>query len=930
MARQPKVGPPWIGKGSASTLIEEVHKYVEAYVAEHQEALNSDWFHTWYTWYHDHGINKPKLPFQVLAYAITDNHESSLMDVIDRLRAMIPELNEHMDLINLADNGNVRYTIAPYKYTIPKRTVPHAPSKPTPGTVTATSSASTEATGTNRYTALDIKDDEHDTEENNTTLKMPSNFTTKLPAKLSKDTVGVSKVPSSVPHTSFKTPSRDLQSELDIEHEDQDKDNASQSSRKCVIPSIFQSASTDTAGLKMKAFGSSLRSTASSALRNFKYKNGDFKNDIEIKNMLKSSKFQNESAPSPQDDNSTINTLNTEDQDTAFKHLATEKHNVNTRINQLKQLLRQHDWDQLLAAPQEVIDTTARVKRDLQSFIAKEKTSFKSTVQTTSEEESLSFQAVLESTAAEKHKEFYHWLTLDMDNKFKELEQRKEDTIREINEHFDEKKKEFDEYVSSRSMPGGSFTPSTKTIFKEAAAKYNTTSHPDPVTSSSSATLKAPKPYGPRPATSHPGRNHDSAYGFYDRNLLKFVHEGQDYLLQEQDFLKNSPNLYPCETDDDALTLYTQLQKNASIYNILIAPIDTITIWDLDPDTVPPTCALDFKHPTCHQAYQRMATAIYVKINKAKLPNSYFKEILLNEATSQDGFRVLYNMLNTCHPALIERPNMQKPDITVTTNLFAFIRQYLNFLEFERITGRNYTHEEQLNFVKEALEIDGRYPKALSNIDTHIVMHEKMQKIYATVPFPPSLMLKQLPYTVMKSYTTEERESLFGDDATAQVTDTGTARINRLNANSYQPRSFPMDTSIMRARVEKNCACCTTFGHNVFDNGCDFAAQFINTQKFLNKNSDMANKILRQYAIHQKDRRKVLQRKQTNTFQKRFYDLAKKNGVQLGAKVKALVDRIEIPLSPQSFSSQRYDEEEIDLEMEQYDEFHDSQADEEE
>ncbi len=37
---------------------------------------------------------------------------------------------------------------------------------------------------------------------------------------------------------------------------------------------------------------------------------------------------------------------------------------------------------------------------------------------------------------------------------------------------------------------------------------------------------------------------------------------------------------------DDGLTIYSQIQKIALIYNIFITPIDIITIWDMSPHTV--------------------------------------------------------------------------------------------------------------------------------------------------------------------------------------------------------------------------------------------------------------------------------------------------------------------------------------------------------
>ena len=101
---------------------------------------------------------------------------------------------------------------------------------------------------------------------------------------------------------------------------------------------------------------------------------------------------------------------------------------------------------------------------------------------------------------------------------------------------------------------------------------------------------------------------------FFHHNL-KFEHQADVYYLQDKDFLKNSPKIEMPLSVEDGLTLYSQLQKNALIYNIFITPIDKIKIWDMAPDSVPTTCNLEIDDPhNFHQTYQRSAVAIYTKL----------------------------------------------------------------------------------------------------------------------------------------------------------------------------------------------------------------------------------------------------------------------------------------------------------------------------
>ena len=136
-----------------------------------------------------------------------------------------------------------------------------------------------------------------------------------------------------------------------------------------------------------------------------------------------------------------------------------------------------------------------------------------------------------------------------------------------------------------------------------------------------------------------------------------------------------------------------------------------------------------------------------------------FKQIIMHERTSQDGFRVLYAMLGTCHPNLIKRRAMSSPSMTTTPNLLGFVRLYLNFLEYERINGRQYKDSEQFKFMTNEMSKDGRYEKALGILQGKIDLYESMLEHHNTTPFPSQLTLNTLPYTVINLYTEEERRS---------------------------------------------------------------------------------------------------------------------------------------------------------------------------
>ena len=142
-----------------------------------------------------------------------------------------------------------------------------------------------------------------------------------------------------------------------------------------------------------------------------------------------------------------------------------------------------------------------------------------------------------------------------------------------------------------------------------------------PVVQSSNPTKSSnnTKPFGPVPSSSH---NHQpTLHQFIDRNKVKFMYQGDKYTLEEKEFMKNSPKLTAPLTEEDGLSLYNQIQKNALIYNIMLTPIDQISIWDADPASNPTTCAMQYDHTTSYyQAYQRSATALYNKLHAVNFP----------------------------------------------------------------------------------------------------------------------------------------------------------------------------------------------------------------------------------------------------------------------------------------------------------------------
>ena len=304
------------------------------------------------------------------------------------------------------------------------------------------------------------------------------------------------------------------------------------------------------------------------------------------------------------------------------------------------------------------------------------------------------------------------------------------------------------------------------------------------------------------------------------------------------------------------------------------------------PNTVPTTCNLEIDDiHNFNQTYQRSAVAIYTKLQNttmSKVP--FFKQIIEHERTSQDGYKVLYGMLCICHPKLVEKTKQEPPTLKTNGNIFAFIRQYTNYIECERIANRTYTDVEKLTFVMNVLEEDGRFEKALSHLRIHKNMYEELSKANPSATFPPSLTVEILPYTVMKSYTTEEKHALF--------TDTDTTPTVRAFSGTYTNKGT--QPTVQRQRTSTICPCCGISGHDVNTTGCDFAASFLLTTTYLRNNPRMKRNIITTFKQYQQSRLHKLKNKNKNndTLSNRIKKSAQNKRIGITPTVQLLIEAI--------------------------------------
>ena len=899
----------WIGKQSAYKLWQNIAQFVTDYCAEDPAHMaKGDWFNQWYHLYEIIRIGDKTREFQMVALAITQNPDASVHDCLLELIKLIPELKSYLTIEEKNDAGNVRVSMKKYGFQTPsaKNTIKSPTAKEVPPNLPDKKSQ-------NRYQGFIDYDNDNNLEDS-----------TILDTELN--------LPTTIPNQSF-TLEQHTASDISVQTKDITQDLHNQMDTELITSNKVYTQQ------KLQAQPTSsfknITNKTRNAFRNLAFKTQDFANDRDFATMLKSGVFNNEkgekdSGESLHDVN--IQNVTNDDVKKDIGLMQMERKNLSNKLRETKNFLRDMNWDA-------ITNGAVQLQHKFNDLVSKLDTHASTIASKFSHDMHVEQQCALRSFKTDCVVESSHIKT-------KVLAEIKNQMRVEFEKELEDQAKFFESKLTALRQLHES---KLKTI----AAQHQTTSTPTPpvvpsTTPSNVPSNMAAPVFGPTP-TPTTSAIHGSAtnpihiYG--DNQRITFQHQGDNFTLQDKEFLKHSITLQAPTTEDDALSLYTTLQKSALLYNIFVTPIDKITKWDLSPNSVPTTCNLEkLGNNSYYQAYQRMATTLFTKLNKvnfSKVPT--FRTLIEYEKSTQDGYRVLYNLLSCCHPRLAEQTKLDVPKMDTNGNLFTFVRHYKNWLEYERISNRLYNDLENLMMIISVLENDGRFVKALGVISMQKHMYEQMCKMNPSTPFPTSLTIDTLPHTVMNSYDAEEKRELFGSETIPTINrlsrstnpySSTNSSSNRQQQNRQQQNrqssntSFPSTLTTSRSRLDEMCPGCGIYGHNIFKNGCDFTASFIKAQRFVDKNPNLISQLLREHAKHQLARRKRLS---PRTFADRMQKMAKAKRVGMGPTVKALIDVIGETLDSVMYDD--YDDEttvtfiddNLDITLdEQADEFHDA------
>ena len=99
----------WIGKTRSLSLWSHVNDYVNAYTTINKTPQDEPWYVRWKELITVHNIIKKKRDFQFIAYVITGNPEATVLNCLEHLFTIIPDLNHHIQVTTSNTNGNIQY-----------------------------------------------------------------------------------------------------------------------------------------------------------------------------------------------------------------------------------------------------------------------------------------------------------------------------------------------------------------------------------------------------------------------------------------------------------------------------------------------------------------------------------------------------------------------------------------------------------------------------------------------------------------------------------------------------------------------------------------------------------------------------------------------------------------------------------------------------
>jgi hypothetical protein len=262
----------------------------------------------------------------------------------------------------------------------------------------------------------------------------------------------------------------------------------------------------------------------------------------------------------------------------------------------------------------------------------------------------------------------------------------------------------------------------------------------------------------------------------------------------------------------DMFVFYTQMLNALEQFGIFLVPLNQVkhntSLCPLYHNNIAIT----------EQRYQSMSKTLYQKLqNPDVIPMEHtsIRNIINRFAECNDGYQVLYAMLELVHPALHEDAVLLPPkSADCDEDIHLYAQKFDSWLRYENYANRLYSPREQVNsFIRELSPV---FAPAISRIRRLLDTWQPYDN-----NTPNALCLKQLPNTIER-YMAEESSTPYIRRLRPQR--------QRLTDKSTHPNKDSNDKTQEKERqtrqiVDIFCPFCGAHGHA--GPQCDFMAKFL-------------------------------------------------------------------------------------------------------
>lgn len=298
----------------------------------------------------------------------------------------------------------------------------------------------------------------------------------------------------------------------------------------------------------------------------------------------------------------------------------------------------------------------------------------------------------------------------------------------------------------------------------------------------------------------------------------------------------------------DMFVFYNQLMNGMEQFGIFLIPLNTVSYQtDICPTYYQGTLITNHRRTS-------MASTLYQKLQDTDvipMDHTAIRNIINRFAESNDGYKVLYAMLELVHPALQKDAVILPPKSEeCEEDIHLYAQKFDAWLRYETYANRPYSPREQVNlFIR---ELSNTFAPAVSRIRRLL---DSWNPFNTTVP--ELLKITSLPNTIERFLMEETGTSL--------------PTIRRAHDKHHQPKRGLITSGNhadnKRITVDKYCHFCGVHGH--LSTSCDFMAKLIIANESLKKVDPNIKKDLQEsFRKEQRRKRDKKLQKKTNMIRK--------------------------------------------------------------